>query len=136
MNYEQILYYRRSIESSLKKLIPYIKDLETASLLIKTPDILTSEKEKIRSRLYTYLLNGYNYQYAKNRLSIEFQTTDAYISKVCDQYYLNHIRQLRPMKIYAAKILKAAGHTNRQIAALLDITPQTVTKYLLLANRR
>lgn len=136
MSYEQVLFARRSLERALTDIIETAKELEYLSLVTKKPSILAAEREKILARLYSYLLNGYSFQFAKNRLCEEFNKTAAAIDNLCNAYYAHHVSQLRPMKIYATKILKAAGHTNRQIAALLDITPQTVTKYLLLANRR
>lgn len=135
MSYEQIFAAQKVIENELKTLINAAEVLKIASTQYRYRPILAVEREKILKRLYDYLLNGYSFQDAKNRLYSDFDKTADKIDEICDSYYAYHVAQLRPMKIYAAKYLKAAGHTNKEIARLLDITAQTVSKYLLLANR-
>lgn len=136
MTYEQILINKQILKSSLSQLINAAEELENLSLTIKKPSFFAAERERIRTRLYDYILNGYSYDFAKNRLSSEFKTSENIINQICREYYAYHLSQLRPMKIYAAAVLKSAGHTNKQIAQILSITAPTVLKYLTISKKK
>ena len=89
-----------------------------------------ADKFAIVRRLYGYLSNGICYEIAVNNLSLEFKLPPAIIKDLTGAIYRQYNATLRPYKIYAAHALKRAGIKNKKIAEILNITPQTLTKYL------
>lgn len=89
-----------------------------------------ADKFAIVRRLYGYLSNGICYEIAVNNLSLEFKLTPAVIKNITRSIYQQYADSLRPHKIYAAHALKKAGIKNKKIAEILNITAQTVSKYL------
>ena len=67
---------------------------------------------------------------AINNLSLDFRLSINIIKKLTLPIYNQYKNTLRPHKIYAAHALKKAGIKNKKIAEILNITPQTLTKYL------
>lgn len=89
-----------------------------------------ADKYDVRKRLYTYLANGFSYTHAVENLSLDFKLPENIIKELTLSIYQQYNSTLLPYKIYAAHKLKIAGITNKKIAEILSVTPQTISKYL------
>lgn len=131
LSYEQISAAERSLYRALDDFKDCLNDLKTYS--INKPQKRIIQQEKIVCRLYTYLTNGIPFENAKKRLLFDFDITRPQIDSLLNPIYAQYTKTLKPYKIYAAHKLHSAGVSNKQIAALLEVTPQTVCKYLCIS---
>lgn len=128
LSYEQINDTEKNLYNALNDFRQCFDDLKI--YCINKPRQKSVKIEKLKSRLYTYLTNGIPFEIAKKQLLIEFDLTSAQINSLLNPVYAQYLITLKPYKIYAAHKLHAAGISNKNIAALLEVTPQTVCKYL------
>lgn len=130
LSYEQISRLERDLYRSLNE-VKDIFDAAKDSLYYKRlQEAAQNDRYKIISRFYSYLTNGVCYPIAIESLCLDFNLGELTIKKIVEPVYRQHLANLRPYKIYAAHMMKKAGITNKKIAEILNITQQTVCKYL------
>ena len=128
LSYEQINYAEKNLYNTIDDLKNCFNDLK--KYCINKPHKKTIEREKIISKLYSYVTNGIPFENAKKRLCVDFDFSKSKIDCITNPVYAQYLKTLKPHKIYAAHKLHAAGIKNKDIAALINVTPQTVCKYL------
>lgn len=135
MNLTQILYTQRRLNSFTDDLNTVFNEFLTFYQENKPIDEFKYKKEKLVLKLMPYLTNGVSYDNAKRLIALQLNLPIGYISKTLDSYYYNHLIYIRPHKVYACHKLHDAGINNVTIAKLLNLSPATIKKYLLIPNR-
>lgn len=135
MNLTQILYTQRRLNSFTDDLNTVFNEFLTFYQENKPVDEYKFKKEKLALKLMPYLTNGITYDNAKRFLSIQLNLPIGYISKTLDSYYYNHLSHTKPYKVYTCHKLHDAGINNVTIAKLLNLSPATIKKYLLIPNK-
>lgn len=135
MKFEQIRQNERLLTSALtefKNLFDEFYQLSNRQLQEEF-EIKNHERQDILNKLYAYLINGFSLEQSKQAILNDYNGYNIkMVTNLINVTYNKHLSQIKPHKVYAAHKLHDAGLNNKKIAELLEITPQTVTKYLLL----
>ncbi len=137
MSIDKIFYTERQLESVLDDVRELFTEFKTITMHYNRDKIMELNKSsyEIRRKLCTYLVNGISLSDAKDMIFNEYSNFPHYfVSNICNEQYKRFLNQITLHKVYATHKLHDAGITNKKIAELLSITPQTVTKYLLIPS--
>lgn len=135
MSIDKIIYTERRLASTIediKELFSEFKEITLHYHRDKLHELRNSSYE-IRRKLCTYLVNGISLSDAKDMIFNEYPNfSHHFISSLCDEQYTRQLNQIRMHKVYACHKLHDAGINNITIAKLLNLSPATITKYLLI----
>ena len=135
MNLEKIIYTQRNLNNMVSEINGFFDDFFIFYNDNKPKNFLQLKKEQLALKLFPLLINGATYNEAKKIIANSVDLPIDYINKTLDSYYYTYLYRLRPHKIYACHKLHEAGINNVTIAKLLNLTPATIGKYLLIPNK-